>query len=95
MSDFKLNYYYEMYKDKPLPNRDEFRKKFKKKYGNFQYLEKLIEMIEKHQFKKYGMTLPKDDLIWEKNEYDIRRENVKAYQRLKYRLGEVYEKKNI
>lgn len=95
MSDFKLNMYFEMYKDKPLPNRDEFRKNFKNKHGKFQYLEELIKMIEKHQFKKYGMTLPKDDLVWVKNKDDIRRENKKEYQRLKYKLGKTYEKKSI
>lgn len=87
MIDFKLKYYYEMYKNKPLPNRDEFRKKFKKKHGKFQYLEELIKMIEKYQFKKYGMTLPQDNLVWGKNKEERRRESQKAHQRLKNRLG--------
>ena len=57
MLEFKLNMYFEMYKDLPLPNRDEFRKNFKKKHGKFQYLEELIKMIEDYQFEKYGQTL--------------------------------------
>ena len=57
MSNFKLNIYYEMYKNKPLPSRDEFRRNFKKKYGKFQDLEELIRMIECYQLKRYGQTL--------------------------------------
>ena len=57
MIDFKLRMYFEMYKDLPLPNREKFRYNFKKKYGNYQYLEELIIMIEKHQIKTYGETL--------------------------------------
>lgn len=95
MTDFKLNYYFEMYKDKPLPNRVEFRKNFKKKHGKFQYLEELIIKIEKHQFKKYGMTLPKSDLVWLKNKYDRKRDSFNAYQRFRYKLGEGYEKKKL
>lgn len=57
MNEFKLNMFFIMYKDKALPNRDEFRKNFKKKYGQYQYLEELIRMIEQYQFKKYGQTL--------------------------------------
>lgn len=57
MNEFKLNMFFIMYKDKPLPNRDEFRRNFKKKYGQYQYLEELIRMIEQYQFKKYGQTL--------------------------------------
>lgn len=57
MNDFKLNFFFMIHKDKPLPNRDEFRRTFTKKYGKFQYLEELIRMIEKYQFKKYGATL--------------------------------------
>ena len=36
MLEFKLNVYFEMYKDLPLPNRKEFREKFRKKHGKFQ-----------------------------------------------------------
>lgn len=57
MLEFKLNMYFEMYKDLPLPNRDMFRQRFRKKHGKFQYLEELIRMIEEHQIKKYGETL--------------------------------------
>ena len=55
--DFKLNYYYYKYKDKPLPNSDDFRKRFKRTEGKFPYLNELIVMIINYQVKKYGCTL--------------------------------------
>ena len=55
--DFKLNLYFNMYKDTPLPNGDEFRKKFKKEHGKFPYLNELIVMIINYQVKKYGCSL--------------------------------------
>lgn len=57
MNEFKLNFYFTLYKDKPLPNRLLFRERFKKHHGYFQYLEELIVMIERYQMKKYGHTL--------------------------------------
>lgn len=56
-NDFKLNLYFQMYKDTPLPKRDEFRKKFIKKNGKFECLDELIFMIEQYQVEKYGETL--------------------------------------
>lgn len=57
MNDFKFNYYLTLYKDKTMINRNEFRKNFRKKHGNYKYIEELIIAIENHQFKKYGQTL--------------------------------------
>lgn len=65
--DFKLNYYYYKYKDKPLPNSDEFRKNFKKNHGRFQYLNELILMIINYQVKTYGGTLPDSSKIIRKD----------------------------
>lgn len=56
-SEFKFNYYLSKYREYPLPNRNEFRKNFKKKYGNYSRLEELIVNIENYQLKKYGCTL--------------------------------------
>lgn len=61
--DFKLNYYYHKYKDKPLPNSDEFRKNFKRVEGNFLYLNELIVMIINYQVKIYGRTLSDDKIM--------------------------------
>ena len=87
MLEFKLNMYFEMYKDKPLPNRDEFRKNFKKKHGKFQLLEELIYMIEKHQIGTYGETLPRYDVVEIKTKKQRHLENQKAWSRMKSRLG--------
>ena len=61
--DFKLNLYFNMYKDYPIGSRDKFRKRFVKKHGKFHYLPELILMIEKYQKEKFGMT------IWEEMGY--------------------------
>lgn len=55
--DFKLNLYFNIYKDSPLPNSEGFRAKFKKEHGNFPYLNELILNIINYQIKKYGETL--------------------------------------
>lgn len=84
MIEFQLNMYFEMYKDLPLPNRDEFRKNFKKKHGDFIYLNQLIFDIERYQFKKYGTTL--NNYIKDMTKEDRRRANRNERQRLRRRL---------
>lgn len=84
MMDFKLNMYFEMYKDLPLPNRDEFRRRFKKKHGNFIYLNQLILDIERYQLKKYGTTL--SNYIKDMTKEERKRANRNEKQRLRRRL---------
>ena len=55
-NEFKLNFYFNLYKDCAMENRQKFRKTFKEKHGDFPYLPELILMIEKYQIKTYGMT---------------------------------------
>lgn len=55
--EFKLNLYFNMYKDCPIGSRDNFRVLFRKKHGKFQYLPELIVMIERYQVEKFGMTI--------------------------------------
>ena len=50
--DFKLKFYFNIYKDKPLSSRAEFRIRFKKLHGEFKMLEELIKNIENYQIKK-------------------------------------------
>ena len=57
MDEFKLNYYFEMYKDKAFNNHKEFRREFIKKHGNFRYVSELIVMVYNYQNKKYGDRL--------------------------------------
>lgn len=76
--------YFEMYKDLPLPNRDAFRKNFKKKHGKFQYLEELIYMIEDYQIKNYGETL--SNYIKTRSREEAKRVHNRANARDKRRL---------
>lgn len=55
--EFKLNIYFNMYKDYPIASRDFFREMFVKKHGGYNYLPELIHMIEKYQFEKYGTNI--------------------------------------
>ena len=53
MQEFNLKVFFEMYKDSPIVSRNNFRRRFHKKHGKFQYLPELIFMIEQYQHKKY------------------------------------------
>lgn len=57
MEDFKLQFYFNLYKDKAMVTRNLFRVEFIKRHGEFKYLEELIRMIEDYQINKYGATL--------------------------------------
>lgn len=61
--EFKLNLYFNMYKNYPIGSRDKFRGRFIAKHGRFHYLPELILMIEEYQKNKYGQT------IWEEMSY--------------------------
>lgn len=52
--DFKLELYFNMYKNSPIIRRNYFIKRFIKKHGKFEYLPELIFKIEKYQREKYG-----------------------------------------
>jgi hypothetical protein len=84
---FKLEYYFAIYKDKPFRNRDVFRENFRKKHGDFKYLNELIEKIEKYQVKKYGRCLVYDcDYLYRSKDECKRRariEHQRDYQRRK------------
>lgn len=58
--DFKLQLYFNMYKEYPVGSRDSFRAMFMKKHGRFHYLPELILMIERYQRDKYGITIWKE-----------------------------------
>ena len=85
MLDFKLNYYFEKLKDKSFVNRNSFRALFRKKYGKFEDLDKLIIKIEEYQFKKYGCRLAG---LFDNKTREIRiREQQNSNRRLRSRLG--------
>lgn len=90
MNEFKLQFYFNLYKEKPFNSRDEFRLNFRKKHGRFQYIEELILMIEKYQMKKYGETIT--------NHFSLRtnQEAIKINNRARTReIGRLkYDRKN-
>lgn len=57
MEEFKLQFYFNLYKDKPFVNGVTFRKRFERMHGKFESINKLIVMIENYQIKKYGRIL--------------------------------------
>ena len=84
-NEFKLEFYFNLYKDKPLKSRDEFRKNFRKKHGKFLYLPELIVRIEKYQIEKYGETL--DNFVYIPNRNERRKNNYRVNAEQKRRLG--------
>lgn len=87
MNEFKLEFYFNKYKDSPLPNRDTFRCNFKKAHGNFEYLEKLILKIEKYQSKKYGCVLPNSTFAKIKSKEECHKDAQRASKNRRRRLG--------
>ena len=85
MLDFKLNYYFEILKDKPFKSYREFKSEFNKKYGYFKYLNELFIKVNNYQTEKYGGRLCSVFLL------DTREEKKKAIvnsnQRKRYRLN--------
>ncbi len=53
-NDFKLNLFFEMYKDGAVISSGDFVQKFRKKHGKFECMRELIFMIEEYQREKYG-----------------------------------------
>ena len=85
MLEFQLNYYFEKLKDISFNNRKEFRIIFKKKYGNFKDLEKLIKKIEEYQVKNYGCRVTD---FYDRKTKEIRiREQQNSNRRKRQRLG--------
>lgn len=49
MEEFKLQFYFNLYKDKPFVNGVTFKKRFERMHGKFESINKLIIMIENYQ----------------------------------------------
>ena len=84
--NFKLNYYFEKYKDTSLNSNEDFRLKFIKENGKFEYLNELILMINRYQVKKYGSNLNNYVKCYKSKEQIIR-EKRNAGSRNRRRLG--------
>lgn len=72
MLEFKLNLYFEEYKDACALSFTRFKNKFIKKHGNFTLIPELFNMIQKYQYTTYGTLLEDGKLVeWKvaKGEY--------------------------
>lgn len=63
MLEFKLQLYFEQYKDYVVISTSKFKDIFKRKQGDFELLPELINMILKYQYKKYGNLLGTGKMI--------------------------------
>lgn len=85
MLDFKLNYYFEKYKDICILSVPRFREMFIKENGDFPLISELAMMIQKYQYKEYGNLLSsgrRTGVIVEKGTY-----NKKENARMRDRFG--------
>lgn len=90
--EFKLNYYFELYKETSILSNENFKMKFIKKHGDFKYLNELVIMINRYQVKKYGTNLTNYVRNFKSNE-DIKREKVNSRQRNIRRFGSRMEQR--
>ena len=58
MLEFKLQYYFEKYKDTCVISAPKFKDTFIKKEGEFELLNELLVMIQRYQLKKYHDLIP-------------------------------------
>lgn len=84
--EFKLNYYFEKYKDSSIISCSDFKRRFIKENGNFELLNELVIMINRYQVKKYGYNLT--NFVKEyKSREDIKKEKRNSTARIERRLG--------
>ena len=67
MLEFKLQFYFEKYKNACVISAPKFKAIFTKKEGEFELLNELLVMIQRYQIKKYG-----DLVTGGKNTYETR-----------------------
>ena len=100
MLEFKLEYYFELYKDTVLLSTTKFKDVFTKKHGEFELLPELINMIQKYQYKKYGNLLQTGKVItrgvkrgtFNNREYARNRNRFGTKEdRIKRKLGELHK----
>lgn len=57
LEEFLYKLYFEMYKDFPVTSTEEFRRFFRKKHGDYKYLNELVRDLQNYQIKKHGQTI--------------------------------------
>jgi len=89
--DFKINYYFEEYKEYPTQSYSEFRKMFEKEHGSFIYLREVFIKICKYQRKKYGDLIEsgKGVIYTVDNSVEYNRDRL----RIRHRFGNKEERK--
>lgn len=80
--EFKLNFYFEKYKDYSFKTNEEFKRMFIKKEGDFILLNELVLLVNKYQVKKFGTNLH--------NECDINGLSRKISKRLNNKIRKKY-----
>ena len=85
MLEFKLNTYFEMYKNSVVISSPKFKEAFIKKHGEFELLNELVIMIQKYQYKTYGDLLATGKVI--KRNVKTGTYTKKHYERMKWRFG--------
>lgn len=58
MLEFKLQYYFEKYKNTCVISAPKFKNTFIRKEGEFELLNELLVMIQRYQIKKYHDLIP-------------------------------------
>lgn len=91
MLEFKLNYFFEKYKESSLISITDFKREFTKAEGNFDLLIELIKMIHDYQIKKYGECLVSGNMIVNKKRKKNYFNNIEN-ARKRYRFGTVEER---
>ena len=93
MLDFKLNYYFEKYKEYPMGSVTKFKADFINKEGNFKYLSELIVMIQKYQINKFGFTIDGRIFDWVDNHRCYENERNRRY--IRFGSKEERNKRNL
>ena len=57
LEEFLYRLYFEMYKEFPVTSTEEFRRFFRKKHGEYKYLNELVRDLQNYQIKKHGQTI--------------------------------------
>lgn len=100
MLEFKLQYYFEKYKNSCVIVAPKFKSNFIKKEGEFELLNELLVMIQRYQLKKYGDLLAsgkRTQVVVKKGNYaklENQRKNNRfgsKEERLKRKLEEKYK----
>ena len=84
MNDFKLEFYFHKYKDKPFVNRRTFRNRFIRENGKYEKLEELIKKVENYQVKKYGITLYFDNHLKRPTKEEVRKISNRVLHQIAY-----------